>query len=88
MVRYLIQGQVNCAIRTTPSDSIPLGDTRGTPIDRKTTKTYVVTFVREERRIRRRDRGRTPGEGCTFDGRAAHCWMGIRRKGKATSVNH
>ena len=68
--------------------TIPLGDTRGTPIDRKTTKTYVVTLIWEKRRIRRRNRGRAPREGCTFNGRAAHCWIRIRRRGEATSVNH
>ena len=58
---------------TTPGDGVPLGNTRGTPINRKTTKTYVVTLVRTKRRIRGRNRGRTPREGSTFDGGAAHC---------------
>ena len=61
-------------VRTTPGNGIALGDTRGAPINRKTTKTYVVTLVGTKRRIRRRNRGRTPREGSTFDGGAAHCW--------------
>ena len=55
-------------VRTTPGNGIALGDTRGAPINRKTTKTYIVTLIRKKRRIGKRNRGRTPQEGCTFDG--------------------
>ena len=75
MVRYLIQGGVTSVVRTTSSDGILLGDTRGTPVNRETTKTYVVTFIWTKRGIRRRNRGRTPREGSMFGGRVAHCWM-------------
>ena len=53
MVHYLIQGRVNHMARTTPSDGIPLGDSRGTPRDYKTTKTYVIEFIQTKRRIKR-----------------------------------
>ena len=72
MVHYLIQGRVNRAIKTTPSNGIPLGNTQGTPVNRKTTKIYVVALIWEKRRIRRRNRGRTPQEGCMFNSGAAH----------------
>ena len=82
-VPYLIQGRVTYVVRTTPSDSISLGDTRGTPVNRKMTKTYVVTLIRMKRRIRRRNRGRTPREGSMFGSGATHCWMKDQGQGRS-----
>ena len=73
MVHYLIQGQVNAMAETTLSDGTPLGNCRRITRDHEMTKTNIVALIESKRRIRRRNRGGTPQEGSTFDGRVAHC---------------